>query len=80
MTSSKKTKAINHRTEIHTRRSVQEVTSPLFASPSPPTIDAVNDLYMDLGVKMAVEAARNALADWGGKAEQITHLVSSTFT
>jgi predicted naringenin-chalcone synthase len=73
-----KTQHINARTKIHTRRFVQIITSPLLSGSNPPTIDAVNDVFMRLGVKMAVEAARTAIADWAGAAGDITHLLSSS--
>jgi hypothetical protein len=46
----------------------------LLNGPQAPTIKEVNKVFMQEGVKLAVQAAEKALADWGGKREDITHL------
>lgn len=69
-----KTLKINRSTRILTRPSVSALTSPLLNGPQAPTIKEVNKVFMQEGVKLAVQAAEKALADWGGKREDITHL------
>ena len=48
--------------------------------PSPPTIKQLGDLFMKEGVQLSVNACKNALAEWGGDARDITHVVSTTCT
>lgn len=69
-----KTLKINRSTRILTRPSVSALTSPLLNGPQAPTIKEVNKVFMQEGVKLAAQAAEKALADWGGKREDITHL------
>ncbi len=69
-----KTLLINRNTKILQRPMVQTTSSPLINARTPPTIKAVNKLFMEKGVELAVKAAKDALEDWGGRLEDVTHL------
>jgi 3-oxoacyl-(acyl-carrier-protein) synthase len=53
---------------------IQTTNSPLINGKQPPTIKSVNKLFMDKGVELAVKAAKDAIEDWGGDVDGITHL------
>jgi hypothetical protein len=69
-----KTCKINRATRILKRPHVSALTDPSLNQPTPPTIKTVNTIFMDKGVELAVQAAKKALKDWGGRLEDITHL------
>jgi type III polyketide synthase len=69
-----KTLLINRHTKILQRPMIQTTSSPLINARTPPTIKAVNKLFMEQGVEMAVRAAKDAIEDWGGRLQDITHL------
>lgn len=71
---------INSYTGIDSRSAIGDIDHPLANQPEPPSITALCDLFLDHGVKLAVEASRKAIAEWGGKLSDITHVVSSTCT
>ena len=48
--------------------------------PAPPTIKQLNELFMQEGVRLSVNACKKAIQDWGGSARDITHMVSTTCT
>lgn len=75
-----KTLMVNNHTQIDHRPLVQKITDPLLNQPEPPKIRDVNKVFMDKGVELALTAAKKALSDWGGKLEDITHLVCNTCT
>jgi type III polyketide synthase len=65
---------VNNHTQINQRPLVQKITDPLLNQEEPPKIRDVNKVFMEKGVELALRAAKKALADWGGKLEDITHL------
>ena len=71
---------INRYTGIETRSSIGNADHPIVNCPDPPTIKQLNELFMQEGVKLAVNASRNALKEWGGNPQEITHVVSNTCT
>ncbi|CED83135.1 chalcone synthase [Phaffia rhodozyma] len=75
-----KTIMINHRTEILHRKSVQSPDSNHLNKDAPPSIGEIVDVFLDKGVQIAIEAAKNALDDWGGDKKGITHMLSTTCT
>ncbi|KAJ7224092.1 type Iii polyketide Synthase [Mycena pura] len=72
--------AISTKTGIKTRSQVVTGDHPLFTQPAVPSITQISQLFTREGVKLAVRAARDALADAGLKPEDVTHLVATTCT
>lgn len=76
-----KTLFVNRNTKILTRPMIHEDEhTPEISGPRPPTIKAVNGLFMRKGVALALKAGERALKDWGGNKEDITHMVANTCT
>ena len=72
--------SINRSTGIDFRSAFGDFDHPLLNKPEAPTIKDLNDLFMQDGVRLSVAACQKAIAEWGGKAEEITHMVSTTCT
>ena len=72
--------SINKFTGIETRSTIGEVDHPLANQPAPPTITQLNELFMDIGVDLSVRACQQAIVEWGGQLDDITHMVSTTCT
>ncbi len=62
---------------ISTRRSVMENFDLLFSEPTP---NERNDIYKEQAPKLAIEAAKKALDQWGEAPEKITHIISVSCT
>lgn len=71
---------INRVTGIEKRSAIGDANHPIVNQPKPPTIKQLNELFMEEGVKLSVGACKNALKEWGGDPQDITHLVSTTCT
>ncbi|KAJ7215563.1 type Iii polyketide Synthase [Mycena pura] len=72
--------AISTKTGIKTRSQVVTGDHPLFTQPAIPSITQISELFTQEGVKLAVRAARDALADAGLQPRDVTHLVATTCT
>lgn len=71
---------INQFTGIDTRSSMGNIDHPLANGGKPPSIAELCDVFLDVGVRLAVEACKKAIAEWGGDLEDITHVVATTCT
>lgn len=71
---------INGYTGIETRSVFGTIDHPLVNKPEPPTIAELGYIFLTQGVKIAVDASRQAIAEWGGDISEITHVVSTTCT
>lgn len=72
--------SINRYTGIDTRASIAEVDHPLVNQATAPSITQLNEVFRKEGVPLSVNACKKAIAEWGGKPEDITHVVSTTCT
>ncbi|EKM59432.1 uncharacterized protein PHACADRAFT_249918 [Phanerochaete carnosa HHB-10118-sp] len=72
--------AINENTGIDTRSVSCTIDHPLLNKPEPPTVDELSDFFLSEGVKLAVDASRRAIEEWGGDVSELTHLVATTCT
>lgn len=72
--------SINRFTGIEARASVGYVDHPLVNQPEPPTIKQLDDDFRKEGVRLSVNACKKAIDEWGGSANDITHVVSTTCT
>jgi fungal type III polyketide synthase len=72
--------SINRYTGIQTRSAVGDAEHPLINQPNPPTIEQLNELFMQEGVQLSINASKRAIVEWGGNVNQITHMVSTTCT
>ena len=72
--------AINENTGIDTRSVSCTLDHPLLNKPEPPTIDELSDFFLSEGVRLAVDASRRAIDEWGGDVSELTHLVATTCT
>ncbi|KAH7319684.1 thiolase-like protein [Stachybotrys elegans] len=78
--SMKKVLSINRFTGIDTRSSIGEPDHPLVNKEQAPSIKELHEIFMSDGVPLAVEAARQAIAEAKIDLTQITHIVSTTCT
>lgn len=76
----KKVLSINRFTGIDFRSTIATIDHPLVNQPAPPTITQLNTIFRDEGVWLSVNACRQAIAEWGGDVDEITHVVSTTCT
>ncbi|KAL9614294.1 MAG: hypothetical protein Q9167_001177 [Letrouitia subvulpina] len=76
----KKVLSINRFTGIETRATIGEVDHPLVNQPNAPTIKQLNDFFQQEGVRLSVNACKKSVQEWGGRIEDITHIVSTTCT
>lgn len=76
----KKVLSINRLSGIETRATIGEVDHPLVNQSSAPTIKQLNDFFRQEGVRLSVNACKKAVQEWGGRIEDITHIVSTTCT
>jgi type III polyketide synthase len=76
----KKVLMINQYTGIDTRSAIGTVDHPLANQPKAPSISELCSVFLKDGVALAVTAAQKAIAEWGGSASEITHIVSTTCT
>ena len=53
---------------------------PLVNGPKAPNIKELNKYYRQEGVRLSVNAGKQALKEWGGCPDEITHVVSTTCT
>lgn len=72
--------AINENTGIDSRSVACTIDHPLLSKPHPPTIDELSDFFLTEGVRLAVDASRSAIDEWGGDVSELTHLVATTCT
>ncbi|KAJ7766523.1 chalcone synthase [Mycena maculata] len=72
--------AINRSLGIKMRSMVVPWDSPFLNQPTAPSIKAICDLFLDKGLKLAISAARAAIAEAGIPTDEITHVVASTCT
>ena len=72
--------SINRFTGIETRAAIGEVDHPLVNQPDAPSITQLNSYFREEGVRLSVNACKKAIAEWGGRVEDITHVVSTTCT
>lgn len=72
--------AINENTGINTRSVACTLDHPLLNGPEPPTIDELSDFFLSEGVRLAVDASKKAIEEWGGDLSELTHLVATTCT
>lgn len=76
----KKVLAINEFTGIDCRSAIGNVDHPLANRKDAPTIDELNNAFMELAVPLAETAARKAIHEAGLEPSDITHVVSTTCT
>ena len=72
--------SINRFTGIEKRSAIGTVDHPAVNAPQPPGIAELNTLFMKEGVRLSTAACEKAIAEWGGNADDITHMVSTTCT
>ena len=72
--------SINRFTGIDTRSAIGNADHPIVNEDRPPSIKQLNELFMKDGVQLSVNACSKALKEWGGDAQDITHVVSTTCT
>lgn len=72
--------SINRFTGIDTRAAVGDIDHPLVNQPSAPSISQLNDYFRLEGVRLSVNACHQAIKEWGGRVDEITHVVSTTCT
>jgi len=72
--------SINRYTGIDTRAAIGEVDHPLVNQATAPSITQLNEYFRKEGVRLSVNACKKAIAEWGGRPEDITHVVSTTCT
>ncbi|EEP80607.1 predicted protein [Uncinocarpus reesii 1704] len=59
---------------------ILDLDGPLVNGPETPSINELDAVFRDIGVDLSVEACRNAIKQWGGNIEDITHMFSVTCT
>ncbi|KAL8902508.1 MAG: hypothetical protein Q9207_004647 [Kuettlingeria erythrocarpa] len=79
-TALKKVLSINRFTGIETRAAIGDVDHPLVNQPNAPSIKELNEIFRHEGVRLSVNACKQAIEEWGGSVDDITHLVSTTCT
>lgn len=72
--------SVNRFTGIDTRATIGNVDHPLVNQPNAPSITELNECFRQEGVRLSVNACKKAIAEWGGNADEITHVVSTTCT
>ncbi|KAI9820035.1 MAG: hypothetical protein M1827_006606 [Pycnora praestabilis] len=71
---------INQYTGIETRSAIGDVDHPSVNQPKGPTIEQLHDIFYEYGVPLSVTACQNAIKEWGGSVNEITHVISTTCT
>jgi type III polyketide synthase len=71
---------INAKSRIEERYSAIPRSHPLWHQPNTPSIAECDELFKKYGIPLAEEAAKKALAEWGGSPDDITHIVAVTCT
>lgn len=72
--------SINRYTGIDTRAATGDVDNPLVNQSTAPSITQLNDYFREEGVRLSVNACKKAMGEWGGRPQDITHVVSTTCT
>jgi fungal type III polyketide synthase len=72
--------SINRFTGIDKRAAIGDVDHPLVNQPSAPSITQLNEYFRLEGVRLSVNACQKAIQEWGGRVDEITHVVSTTCT
>ena len=72
--------SINRFTGIDKRAAIGDVDHPLVNQPCAPSITQLNDYFRLEGVRLSVNACNQAIKEWGGRVDEITHVVSTTCT
>jgi type III polyketide synthase len=75
-----KTLEINAKSRIEERYSAIPRSHPLWHQPNTPSIADCDEIFKKYGIPLAEEAAKKALAEWGGSPGDITHIVAVTCT
>lgn len=75
-----KTLEINAKSRIEERYSAIPYSHPLWHQPNAPSIAECDEIFKKYGIPLAEEAAKKALAEWGGFPGDITHIVAVTCT
>ena len=70
--------SINKFTGIDTRSTIATVDHPSVNRSEPPSIAELDNIFRQEGVRLSVIACRQAIKEWGGSIEEITHVVSTT--
>ena len=72
--------SINQYTGIDTRAAIGDVNHPLVNQQNAPSITELNEHFQLEGVRLSVNACNQAIKEWGGRVDEITHVVSTTCT
>nr|KMM64727.1 valerophenone synthase [Coccidioides posadasii RMSCC 3488] len=75
-----KTMALNRRTGIKSRPSVLDLDGPLVNGPKTPSINDLDAVFRDVGIRLSVQACQKVIEQWGGDMKDITHMFSMTCT
>ncbi|THC88852.1 hypothetical protein EYZ11_011703 [Aspergillus tanneri] len=73
-----KTLEINNKSRIDKRHSILPESHPIWHQSSVPTIKDCDVAFKEYAVQFAEDAAKKAIADWGGATTDITHVVAAT--
>ncbi|KAE8316075.1 thiolase-like protein [Aspergillus transmontanensis] len=71
---------INRKTRIDHRYSVFSSDHEHWHRPTIPSFSECDSLFKEYGIPLASEASARAIQDWGGVADEITHVVAVTCT
>ena len=71
---------LNHKSGIDTRAIVDLESDALLNQLEPTSAEYLDQVYRQQGVDLAVGACQKALREWGGSAEEVTHVVAVTAT
>ncbi|GAB1201015.1 hypothetical protein APSETT444_010399 [Aspergillus pseudonomiae] len=71
---------INRKSRIEHRYSVLDPDQEYWCQHEVPTISEFDALFKQYGIPLAVNACNRAIADWGGRSAEITHVVAVTCT
>ena len=69
---------INKFTGIENRSFIADIDHYSVNDSLPAPMEVLNDLFFEYAVPLSVEACENAIAEWGGSKDEITHMVSTT--
>ena len=71
---------LNRESGINTRAVIDLENDALLNQVEPPSAEYLDHVYRQQGVDLAVGACQKALREWGGSAEEVTHVVAVTAT
>ena len=72
---------MNRKTGIEARGLIGPFGQPLWEDrAAPPTLEQTDEFYRDHATQLAVRACNNAIKEWGGRLNDITHTVAVTCT